>query len=107
MTPNAFSKLKDAHPEIQETLDAARADGVRSIRRWMMDTAKPEYDAAGKMTKRGDTVMLIWLSKNYLGFKDSSEKHTINENFTTIADLTLKASEMNKAKKIILTLPEK
>ena len=107
-SPDAFRALKDHHPELVATLAKGRADGKRKIRQYMWDSCAPTYDSKGKMIKKGDPILLIWLSKNILGFKDSSEKHTINENIDvkSIADLAMQASKINEARKIVLELPD-
>jgi hypothetical protein len=106
--PDNFTQLMDNHPELVEVLDHGRADGKRALRKYMFDSCAPTYDSRGKMVKKGDPILLIWLSKNILGFKDASEKHTINENIDikSIADLAMKASTINDARKIVLELPD-
>lgn len=56
----------------REELDAGYAEMKRSLRRW-------QYEAA----KDGNTALLIWLGKQYLGQKDKHEQ-TVREEVVTI-----------------------
>ena len=62
----------------REELDAGYADIRRSLRRWQYESAKG-----------GNTAMLIWLGKQYLGQRDKAEQ-TIREEVVTIEELPLK-----------------
>jgi hypothetical protein len=108
--PDSFTQLKDNHPELVDTLEHGRAEGKRSLRKYMFDSCAPTYDSKGKMVKKGDPILLIWLSKNILGFKDSSERHVTSENTNidvkSIADLAMRASTIGEARKIVLAVPE-
>ncbi len=42
-----------------EAIKGERAQGKQSLRRWMFDAAE-----------KGNTTMMIWLSKNELGYRD-------------------------------------
>jgi len=59
-------------------LDHGYAEIRRSLRRW-------QYEAA----KGGNTAMLIWLGKQYLGQRDKAEQ-TIREEVVTIEELPAK-----------------
>ncbi len=56
-------------------LDSGYAEMKRSLRRW-------QYEAA----KGGNTALLIWLGKQYLGQRDKAEQ-TIREEVVTIEEL--------------------
>lgn len=59
----------------REELDAGYADIRCSLRRWQYASAKG-----------GNTAMLIWLGKQYLGQRDKAEQ-TIREEVVTIEEL--------------------
>lgn len=59
-------------------LDAGYAEMRRSLRRW-------QYEAA----KGGNTALLIWLGKQYLGQKDKHEQ-TVREEVVTIEEIAAK-----------------
>ena len=52
-----------------EYIDENREKGKASLRKKMWD----------KALKKDNTMMQIWLSKNYLGFKDKIETHNTTE----------------------------
>jgi hypothetical protein len=108
--PSDFGSLKKNHPELVEVMEKGRAEGKRNIRKYMFDSCAPTYDSKGKMVKKGDPILLIWLSKNILGFKDASERHVTSENTNidvkSIADLAMRASTLGDARKIVLAVPE-
>lgn len=62
----------------REELDAGYAEMKRSLRRW-------QYEAA----KGGNTALLIWLGKQYLGQKDKHEQ-TVREEVVTIEEIAAK-----------------
>lgn len=108
-SPDSFSQLKSSRQDLVDALDRGRADGKRKLRKYMFDSCAPTYDSKGKMVKKGDPILLIWLSKNILNYKDSSERHVVSENIDikSIADLAMQASRNNEVKKVVLELPEK
>ena len=55
----AFQNRKERDAELQESIDRGRSKGNASIRRKMFELAM-----------NGDKTMLIWLSKNRLGYTD-------------------------------------
>jgi transcriptional regulator with XRE-family HTH domain len=59
-------------------LDAGYASMRRSLRRW-------QYEAA----RGGNTALLIWLGKQYLGQKDRHEQ-TVREEVVTIEEIEAK-----------------
>jgi hypothetical protein len=50
-------------PELIDALKRGWDDGQKSLKRWMHDKAE-----------KGDTTMMIWLSKQRLGYKDKKEE---------------------------------
>ena len=61
-----------------DIIEQFREKGKASLRKKMFD----------KAIKKDNTMMQIWLSKNYLGMKDRSQTETITEPLPLIIDVT-------------------
>ena len=63
------------YARFSDALEEGRAQGNISIRRKMFWRAMEAFNGTG------DTQMLIWLSKQYLGHKDRSQDEVLSINF--------------------------
>ena len=77
------------HRNYAEIIDQYKEKGKASLRKKMWD----------KAVKKDNTMMQIWLSKNYLGMKDRTQTESITEPLPLIIDGKAEDVEVEDGKK--------